>query len=505
MAITLGDAYVKIKTDDSDFNQGLKSAENKVKSWAGRVGGFLSNAFSFAVGGVMLHGIDSAVDGLKGMVQQASDAEEMMGKFSVVFGDYAHSTANDLDAMARAMGRSKFELRGFAATFQDTFVPLGFARDDATELSKKLTELTVDVSSFNNSLEADVSRDFQSALVGNHETVRKYGIVITQAALDQELLNMGIAEGAKNASEQDKVMARLNLIMKGTADAQGDAVRTSGSWANQVRALKSAWTDFVTEVGMKVLPIITPLLGRLTEMARTVLPEVITKIGEFTSQFAGMDFTAITTKLVEWVYAPETEEQIREVGTQIAEFILGGIDALLGSPETGDSTANEAGRMLADGVIRMGKVFIHVGELIAERIFQGLVGNLQSRIEAWSATPDIRNWFSGLYSGGGVIGTLQSLVGKAWGFSEGGYAGRGLAMLGEKGKEFVLNADTTRALEARLGSLTQQNILGAVGVNGTLNVNFGGTVPSGISPDDVRQEVINQVGNLFQQHARRSR
>jgi hypothetical protein len=96
------------------------------------------------------------------------------------------------------------------------------------------------MASFNNESEANVIRDLQSALVGNHETVRKYGVIITQATLDQELLNTGIEGGIREATEQEKVMARMNIILKGTTDAQGDAARTAGSFANSIKAYWSS-------------------------------------------------------------------------------------------------------------------------------------------------------------------------------------------------------------------------------------------------------------------------
>jgi len=513
MAITLGDVFVRVRAEDDRLSGDLKKAEDKARSWSGKVGGFFSNALSFAADGLILGGVGAVTSQIGGLVSMTSDAEEMMGKFDVVFGDFAQDTAKDLDAMARTMGRSKYELRGFAASFQDTFVPLGFAREDAAELSKKLTELTVDVASFNNVSEADAARDFQSALVGNTETVRKYGIIITQAALDQELLNMGIKGGVKDATEAEKVQARLNLILKGTTDAQGDAVRTSASWENQVRALKAAWNDFVIEIGMKALPIITPLLAHLTKLAQDVLPLVITKIDGIVESLAGLGAVEIITKvldtlenfsqsLLDWSTNPETQKKAEEIGDKIADYIVDGIAAIFGDAENSSPVMMKLVASLKTTVKNYKMSFQNIGEKIAEHIFNGL----EARIAKLDWVKSIREKFQGFYDfmARGPSAWIGKLGGYP-GYSEGGYAGHGMALLGEKGREFVLNADTTRALEARLGTLNQQNVLGAVGVNGTLNVNFGGNVPQGISPGDIQRVVIDQVGGLFQQHAKRSR
>lgn len=211
--------------------------------------------------GAQLAVVSGAILGVAAMsVKAASDVEEMTSKFNVVFGEQARAVESWADSTGADLNRSKYDLMGYAATLQDTFVPMGMARDEASGLSKQITTLAVDMASFNNVAEPIVIRDLQSALVGNHETMRKYGVVITQARLDQELLNMGFEGGAKSASELQKMMARVNIIMQGTQDAQGDAARTSGEFANQMRGLKGELKEVAVEIGKALLPILQAIL-----------------------------------------------------------------------------------------------------------------------------------------------------------------------------------------------------------------------------------------------------
>ena len=52
---------------------------------------------------------------------------------------------------------------------------------------------------------------FQSALVGNHETVRRFGIVITEAELQAELFRMGITKSKDEITAAEKLQARYIL------------------------------------------------------------------------------------------------------------------------------------------------------------------------------------------------------------------------------------------------------------------------------------------------------
>ncbi|KKN57466.1 hypothetical protein LCGC14_0561780 [marine sediment metagenome] len=271
------------------------SAKAGIRSIAGSVGsiarvGMVAGAA--AIGGVAL--LSGAVLGLGSrLTKLGGSAEEMQAKFDVVFGESAPEATRQLNAFGFAVGRNKFALMGMASTLQDTFVPLGFAREKAADMSVAVTKLAVDVGSFNNTLAPDVMEDFQSAIVGNHETVRKYGIIILQTTLDQELLNMGIEGGVKVATEMEKVQARLNIIYAGTTDAQGDAIATAGSWTNQMLALNESFTEGATEMGLFLNESLLPLLSEFSPWVKDLMPKAVEIFKEFALNLAGTVFPAM--------------------------------------------------------------------------------------------------------------------------------------------------------------------------------------------------------------------
>lgn len=238
-----GDAVVRLRLDqDRSFQQVSKRAERSldgVSKAARRV---------VAAGAAILAGAGGL--GAIGMfVRQYADAQETLSKFAAVFKEEADGAARSAEQMANRIGRSALEIKGFLATLQDTFVPLGFARKEARALSEQMVELAFDLASFNNIAVADVLMDLQSAIVGNHETMRKYGVIITESTLNHRLLAEGIAGGTRTATESQKVMARLGTIVGSTSDAQGDATRTADSLANRFVALKSAAMGAAVAIG----------------------------------------------------------------------------------------------------------------------------------------------------------------------------------------------------------------------------------------------------------------
>jgi methyl-accepting chemotaxis protein len=244
---------IPVKVDTSQVSKGLRGVSNQFKN--------LSTQLK-STGQALTLGLTAPLALLgRQFVKTASDAEETQAKFSAVFKELTSEAEDFVQATAQELGRSTNDLRAFMGTLQDTFVPLGFARDQGLEMSKALTKLTLDLASFNNMAQPEVLRALQSAIVGNHETVRRFGVIINQTVLSQELMNMGIKDGAKNATEAQKAQARLNIIIKGTSDAQGDALRTAGSFANQVRRLSSQFEEFAVEIGNIVIPVINKIIG----------------------------------------------------------------------------------------------------------------------------------------------------------------------------------------------------------------------------------------------------
>lgn len=234
----------QVKDEMEDVNKVTKEPEKNFKRAALELVKWIGIAA--AVRGAFRFLIDSK--------NVARDADEIQSKFNVVFGELRIQANAWAESFGKAVGRAKSDVKSWMATLQDTFVPLGFARTKANELSQELVKLAVDVASFSNAADEDVIRDFTSALVGNHETVRKYGILITENSLKQEAMASGINKNYNQLTELEKVQLRYNLILKSTTDAQGDAIRTADSLANMEKRQAAELKNLQEILGKGVQP-----------------------------------------------------------------------------------------------------------------------------------------------------------------------------------------------------------------------------------------------------------
>lgn len=280
---TISSLSVQLGLDNNSFITGLADARREANLFKKEISPLTQLGEQLqSVGAGLTIGVTAPLLAIgAAAVSAAADAEESQSKFDAVFKDMSGSVSAWADDHAEATNRSAIDLRDYAATLQDTFVPLGFARDKAAEMSTALVDLGVDLASFNNRADPEVINNLTSAIVGNHEAVRSFGIVITQATLNQELFNMGIAGGAKEATEQEKALARMNIIVSSTSDAQGDAARTAESFTNQVKGLTAKLKDAGISIGNVLIPPLSAMIGwfnSLLDAFNNLSPEMKTFI-----------------------------------------------------------------------------------------------------------------------------------------------------------------------------------------------------------------------------------
>lgn len=307
--IRAGRAFVELFADDSRLVRGLRAAQRRLQRFGATVRKL----------GLRFLGV-AAVAGAAFIpaIKAASALEETMNKFNVVFGENAEAVKAWGDEYGKQVGRSKRQIADFLASTQDLLVPLGFEPGEATRLSKEITRLSVDLASFNNMQDADTLRDLQAALTGSGEVMKKYGVVLSEAAVKQELLNQGI--NPKNASNQQKAFARLQIILRGTTAAQGDAERSSGSFANQMKRLKARLEDGAAAIGTALLPAITPLVKKLGD--------VVSRISDWIS--ANPQLVATIAKVVTVTFVAGAALLVLGAIFTSVGAVIGGVVAVLG-------------------------------------------------------------------------------------------------------------------------------------------------------------------------------
>jgi hypothetical protein len=255
--------------------KGALGALDDVGSKAGDIGGKLLDFGKKAVLGIAAVATGAAVIG-KQLVDSASDLAEVQSKTNVIFGDGAALVSKFAEGAATSLGQSKKQALEAASTFGVFGKAAGLTGDKLGTFSTDMVGLASDLASFANTSPEEAAMALGAALRGEAEPIRKYGVMLDDAALKAEALAMGVYSGKGPLTQQQKILAAQSAIFKQTSDAQGDFARTSDGVANQQRIMAAQFENVKAKLGTALIPAFSAAIGFVTDK---VLP-IFSSIGD---------------------------------------------------------------------------------------------------------------------------------------------------------------------------------------------------------------------------------
>ncbi len=190
-------------------------------------------------------------------VKFASDYEESVNKVNVAFGPASEGVKEFAKTSLESFGIAESTALDLAATYGDMATALGLPVENAAAMSKSLVGLAGDLASFKN-ISIDIANTaLTSIFTGETESLKKLGIVLTEANLQTFALSQGINKQVKDMSQAEKVGLRYNYVLSVTKNAQGDFARTGGGAANQMRIFQESLKQIAQQLGAVILPLFT--------------------------------------------------------------------------------------------------------------------------------------------------------------------------------------------------------------------------------------------------------
>lgn len=262
-----GSVIIDTRMDTTGVQNGvsaIKQSFNGLGSAVKKIGLLIGGAF--AVGKLVQFG--------KECVELGSDLAEVQNVVDVTFTTMSDKVNEFAKNAMTSAGLSETMAKRYVGTFGAMSKSFGFSEAQAYDMSTALTQLTGDVASFYNISQDLAYIKLKSVFTGETETLKDLGVVMTQSALDQYALANGYGKTTSAMTEQEKVALRLAFVQKQLSAASGDFIRTSDSWANQVRVMQLQLQSLKATVGQGLINIFTPvlkvinvLLGKLATLA----------------------------------------------------------------------------------------------------------------------------------------------------------------------------------------------------------------------------------------------
>ena len=311
-----GSVIIDTRMDTSGVQNGvsaIKQSFNGLGSAVKKIGLLIGGAF--AVGKLVQFG--------KECVELGSDLAEVQNVVDVTFTTMSDKVNEFAKNAMTSAGLSETMAKKYVGTFGAMSKSFGFSEAQAYDMSTALTQLTGDVASFYNISQDLAYIKLKSVFTGETETLKDLGVVMTQSALDQYALANGYGKTTSAMTEQEKVALRLAFVQKQLSAASGDFIRTSDSWANQVRVMQLQLQSLKATVGQGLINIFTPVL----KVINILLGKLATLANAFKS------FTELIT-------GKKSSGQTRGGGAG-----LGGSDAIADTADAYGQAADNAGKL----------------------------------------------------------------------------------------------------------------------------------------------------------------
>lgn len=274
---TVGNAFAKLPPQLSKVvtqaNRVTAANERQKKSYmslSSQLNGFMRSA-------AKLVSLKAIATYLGNAAEKFNSYYEAANLFGVSMKGLTGEASTFINKMETLLGIDPTEAMNNMATIQGLTTSFGMASDKAYVLSKNLTQLGYDLASLKNIPVAESFTKIQAAISGELEPIRRLGVDISNARLQQELLNLGYSQSVSTLSQADKAVLRYIAIMKQTTDAQGDFARTLSSPANMIRILQAQLNSLARAVGSLLYPALKSILPPLIA-AVELIKELVTGI-----------------------------------------------------------------------------------------------------------------------------------------------------------------------------------------------------------------------------------
>lgn len=220
--------------------------------------------------GIAIVAVKKAASVLAGFINKSNQYVEDLNLFTASMGEYASAAQEYAERVSEIVGIDPAEWLRNQGVFMTITKGFGVASDRAYTMSRNLTQLGYDISSFFNIPFEEAFQKLQSGIAGELEPLRRLGYDLSVARLQQEAYTLGIEKKVSTMTQAEKAELRYYAIMTQVTTAQGDMARTLNAPANQLRVLQAQVTQCARAIGNIFIPALNAILPYAIAVAKVI-------------------------------------------------------------------------------------------------------------------------------------------------------------------------------------------------------------------------------------------
>lgn len=440
------------------YNGTVRRATNSTSAW-----NKVANGLKF---GTMIYGLSRLASMIGTAITKSNEYQENLNLFTVAMGEYAEEAFNYGKTVSEILGIDLSDWIRNQGVFNTLLTGFGDTAERAALMSKNLTQLGYDLSSFFNISVEDAMQKLQSGISGELEPLRRLGYDLSQARLEAVALSLGIDKSVMSMTQAEKAELRYYAIMTQVTTAQGDLARTLEAPANQLRVLSAQFNMAARAIGNIFIPALNAILPYAIAVVQ-VIREIANAIASlFGFEMTEVDYSGITAGASGAGSMADSLDEAAGAAKKLKQYTAGFDELNVFSPDSG-SAGSGVGAGGGNGFDFELPEYDFIGEAIQTR-----VGEIKAMIE--NSLADITAVVSGFSL---AIGTIMVLTGANIPL------GLGLMVMGAAGLVGTISANWG-SMNGQLAS-TLATITGMLGgfflALGALLTFTGANVPLGIA------------------------
>ena len=277
------------------------------------------------------------------VITESNEYQENMNLFTVAMGEYAESALEYGETVSEVLGIDLSDWIRNQGVFNTLLTGFGDTADRAALMSKNLTQLGYDLSSFFNISVEDSMQKLQSGISGELEPLRRLGYDLSQARLEAVALSLGIDKSVSSMTQAEKAELRYYAIMTQVTTAQGDLARTLEAPANQLRILKAQVEMAGRAIGNIFIPALNAILPYAIAVVQ-VIREIANAIASlFGFQMTEVDYSGITSAGVGAGELADNLDDAAGAAKKLKQYTAGFDELNVFSPDTASGSGVGAG------------------------------------------------------------------------------------------------------------------------------------------------------------------
>ena len=272
---TTKELKVKISADIAQFKSSMKSVTDEMKSVTSNTKQFATDVGKGLqdVGKKMTAVGVGVIASIGAIAMKGSEWSAQVEGQKFLYNNLDKAIQKTIDSNsknAKAIGLTSQQYKNGATDISTYYKNMGLTAEATADLSGKTMDLVADLGAVKDVPFDEALADFKSALMGNYEAVDKYGISLSASTLESSEFVKSLGKKWNALSDNEKMMAAYNEIVRQGASAQGLAKQEAESFGMKFKLLKQQISETVGEIGSNLLPVLEPLVKKFSEVATKV-------------------------------------------------------------------------------------------------------------------------------------------------------------------------------------------------------------------------------------------